>query len=107
MSITYIQIQIDLASMDFNTLAASCLRLIRNKETEFIEREALEDKVKFVKETLECNGVDVACVVRKWRKEPQFHKEVSKSRDIREKGDKLYGNKEVEQAAQLYRLVRV
>ena len=92
--------------MDFNTLAGSCLRLIRDKETEFIEKKTLEEKVEFVKENLESNALDVASIVRKWRKEPQFHKDLLKSKEMREKGDKMYCNKEVDKAAQLYRFVR-
>ena len=84
--------------MDFTALAEHCYQQIKNSEKEFIEKETLEEKIEYLKKKM-----DIAPNVRKWRKESQFQKEVSKSKDICEKGDKLYGNKEVNKAAQFYR----
>ena len=91
--------------MDFSSLAASCLKEIRKHEEDFKELKQADEKIRFVEEKMDKGGCEIASVVRKWRREPQFQTDFTKSQEIREKGDKLYMNKEPEKASKLYRLV--
>ena len=88
---------------DFSSLASRALQEIRRHEDEFKKFEKVEDRIEFVREKLSKTGPELAAAVRKWRKEPQFQSDCSKSQELREKGDKLYLNKEAAKAAQFYR----
>ena len=65
-------------NMDFYSLTTVCLKEMRKHENEFTKQKCVEKKITCVKEKLEKNGLELAPIVRKWRKEPQFQTDFSK-----------------------------
>ena len=90
-------------SMDLPALVTSIVNSIKPFEDDFETKNTVEEKIKFVNKVIENENIDVRNAVRKWRKEAQVHANYEKSKELREKGDKLYLEKKIENAYQTYR----
>ena len=87
---------------DFMSVVSKVSAIVQNNKHVDLESKNLSDTITTIVECLEKEGLDLARVARRWRREAKLQDEM-RFRELREEGDKLFQQKQFDKALAKYK----
>ena len=91
---------------DFISVVSKISSIVENNKNVDLESKNLNETITTIVECLEKEGLDLARVARRWRREPKLQDEM-RFREIREEGDKMFQQKQFHKALTKYKWVEM
>ena len=91
---------------DFISVVNRISAIVQNNKNVDLESKNLSDTITTIVECLDKEGLDLARVARRWRREPKLQDDM-RFRELREEGDKLFQQKQFDKALTKYKWVDI